>query len=1064
MGHPGVASPHRLCRRAACIAVTVCSIMLVHANGARAERVVVADFHGEADMRDTAGAVTLLVRSMLGGGAEVVSRADLTAALPPGTQPGDRVDELLAATRATVLVVGDVSRRGTQLRASARVLRPGGGGGATASAVAGDGDLHGLALALARQLAPDLAAEVTDRPGACLGRLRRFAAADAALRAGDVGGAAGHIDVADALAGGRVPAAREVATAIAADTRQPLPVRIQAALVAVDPDGALALCKQALAADPKDAAAAVGAARAHLAHMNVQGAAAALAPLGDADDPLVLAARAELAHARTRFDERDALLTRALAAAPDVHVLAAIADLPIGSLAPAVDISALTVAEGIDPAFLRVRAAIGLRVAVAKPAGLDLARALVLVSVPELDDSEVDLLRPLVAAAPDGPETHRLRAELAIRAGDSATAGKEAAAWLKSRPASAAAQVMIGRLHAQAGRAAKAADAFGEALAAGEEGVRREQALALVAAGNINAARAALVRLEDPASVDARIISGLALLTEAKTDEAVAELERAVALSPASAEAHRSLARALDRAGRSDGGPHRALADALDRAAGVKSTDARPDAAGKRPAADAGDGASEDQGFLGGAMTIATGASVLALLVAGFVWVRRRRRSRDALAPAATTATTAAASRPRSAARRTQPGAVEPPRSVSTPLSQPSLDLADIDVAVLRRGVSQNGASVWIDGLGRPAYTGADGHVTLRVAPGTHTLCVDSAGSTLRRPLEVATAAPQSISVDVDAVSKVDYSAGIDVEPDASFDLEIERSPERPTTGKMSKLADGSAPGAAMETFGKYDIVAELGRGAMGVVFRAHDRNLDRDVALKLIGAEVRNHPMALEMFLHEAKALAQLNHPNIVSVYDQNEHDGLHYMVMEFVEGRTLESILAERGRLALAEVLDIADQVASGLAYAHERRVIHRDIKPANIFVGNDGSVKLGDFGLARVMREISIRKTEVRGTPLYMAPEQITGTDVNHRADLYALGCTMFEMCTGRPPFIDGDLLYHHLNTEPPHPADLSDEVPRELDALIVHCIAKDTAARIASATEIRDRLRPIRNRYG
>ena len=1052
--------------------------VMLPGSAARAERVVIADFHGEADVRDAAGATTLLVRSMLGGPTEIVSRAELMEALPEGAAAQDGADELLVATKATALVVGEVSRRGTQLRASARILRAGGAGGGVASAMAGDGDLHGLAMALARQLAPQLGAEVDDRPGVSLGRLRRFAAADAALRAGDRGGAANHIDAADALVAGRVPAAREVAAAVAGDTRQPLPVRIQAALVAADPDAALALCKQA---PPGDVAAAVGAARAHLARMNVAGADAALKPLGDSADPLALAARAELAHARSRPEERDALLTRALVAPVDVHVLAAIADLPVGALAPEVESAALTAAEGIDPAFSRTRAAIGLRVAHARPPGLDLARALALVSVPELDESEVALLAPVVEAAPAGPETHRLRAELAVRKGDAAAAAAAAKAWLASRPASAGAQVMIGRLHAQAGRAAQAADALGKALAAGDELVRREQVLALVAAGRMAPAQAALVRLDDPTSVDAHIVAGLGLLTVDKADEAVGELERAVALSPASAAAHRALARALDRAGRTDAGPHRALADELDRAAGVTETAAAEPRSktGKKAGGDAAaDAPAREEGLLSGAMLVGAGASVLAILVAGFIWLRRRRRAGAPVTPTATVVTTkAAASRPGGAARtspgRTAPVPVAPttgPRSTASALSSGSIDLASIDVAVSRRGQPQNGASVQVEGIGRPAYTGADGKVTLRVALGSHTLLIDNAGEVHRQALEVPSPAPQSIVIDLEPMAKktsqVDLSEGIELVPDESLALaEIERAPERPvpTTGKLSKLADGTEPGEP-SSFGKYEIVAELGRGAMGVVFRAHDRNLDRDVALKLIGADVRNHPAALEMFMQEAKALAQLNHPNIVSVYDQNEQDGLQYIVMEFVEGRTLESILAERGRLGLPLVLDIADQVAAGLAYAHERRVIHRDIKPANIFVANDGTVKLGDFGLARVMREISIRKTEVRGTPLYMAPEQITGTDVNHRADLYALGCMMFEMCTGRPPFIDGDLLYHHLNTAPPHPADLSDEVPGELDALIVECIAKDSSTRIASANAIRQRLRPLKNRYG
>ncbi|MCB1245558.1 MAG: serine/threonine protein kinase, partial [Verrucomicrobiae bacterium] len=214
---------------------------------------------------------------------------------------------------------------------------------------------------------------------------------------------------------------------------------------------------------------------------------------------------------------------------------------------------------------------------------------------------------------------------------------------------------------------------------------------------------------------------------------------------------------------------------------------------------------------------------------------------------------------------------------------------------------------------------------------------------------------------------------------------------------------------------------------------------LERAVAIKALGAEVRRYEDALAFFRQEAKALAQLNHPNIVSVYDQTQQGDETYMIMELVEGRTLERVLAESGRLTLRSVARLIDQLCAGLAYAHARKVIHRDIKPANIFLGDDGVVKLGDFGLARVMREIAIRKTEIRGTPLYMAPEQITGTNVNHRVDLYAVGCTFFELLTGRPPFVDGDVMYHHLHTPPPAPSSFRPGLPAELDALILACLA-------------------------
>jgi tetratricopeptide (TPR) repeat protein len=258
---------------------------------------------------------------------------------------------------------------------------------------------------------------------------------------------------------------------------------------------------------------------------------------------------------------------------------------------------------------------------------------------------------------------------------------------------------------------------------------------------------------------------------------------------------------------------------------------------------------------------------------------------------------------------------------------------------------------------------------------------------------------------------------------------------------------------------GRYRIKQTLGRGAMGVVYRARDEHLEREVAIKVLASELRHHPDALRFFTEEAKALAQLNHPNIVSVFDQTTVDDETYLVMEFVDGRTLDSLLEEKRKLPVHTSLALIDQLCSGLAYVHARRVIHRDIKPANIFVSRDRIVKLGDFGLARVMHELSIRRTEIRGTPLYMAPEQITGENVTHRSDLYAVGCTLFELVTGRTPFMEGEILYHHLHTAPPKPSSFEPSLTPAFDELVLDCIAKEADQRIESATAIRERIRAL-----
>jgi serine/threonine-protein kinase len=244
----------------------------------------------------------------------------------------------------------------------------------------------------------------------------------------------------------------------------------------------------------------------------------------------------------------------------------------------------------------------------------------------------------------------------------------------------------------------------------------------------------------------------------------------------------------------------------------------------------------------------------------------------------------------------------------------------------------------------------------------------------------------------------------------------------------------------------------------MGVVHRAWDTKLERDVAMKVMSTELRTNPVAMQFFEQEAKSLAQLSHGNIVAVYDQITIGDDVCMIMEYVDGTTLEDTLAKRGKVPWREAIGVADQLCAALAYAHARNVIHRDIKPANIFMTKDGSIKLGDFGLARVLRELSIRRTEIRGTPLYMSPEQIAGIDIDQRADLYAVGCTLFELVAGRPPFIDGDIMYQQVHGTPVAPSTIV-ELPPVLDKLILDLLAKSADDRPGSAVEVRAVLKSL-----
>ncbi len=259
----------------------------------------------------------------------------------------------------------------------------------------------------------------------------------------------------------------------------------------------------------------------------------------------------------------------------------------------------------------------------------------------------------------------------------------------------------------------------------------------------------------------------------------------------------------------------------------------------------------------------------------------------------------------------------------------------------------------------------------------------------------------------------------------------------------------------------RYQRTGKLGAGAMGVVYKALDVVLDREVALKIMSPDIRDNPEIAAKFTLEAKSLAALNHPNIVTVYDYGSAAGELFMVMEMVEGPgALDAILENRTKLTPEEAVDVIDQLCRAIGYAHKRRIIHRDIKPANMFLTHDGMVKVGDFGLARAIGAMKITKTVVQGTPLYMSPEQILGRDVDFRADLYSIGCTFFECLTGQPPFIEGEVLYHHMHTAPPKVSSLVPGLPKVLDDLIDRCLVKDKDQRIGSAEDIRAGLRAVR----
>ncbi len=276
---------------------------------------------------------------------------------------------------------------------------------------------------------------------------------------------------------------------------------------------------------------------------------------------------------------------------------------------------------------------------------------------------------------------------------------------------------------------------------------------------------------------------------------------------------------------------------------------------------------------------------------------------------------------------------------------------------------------------------------------------------------------------------------------------------------KPDDAEDASRPELADSGQSRYDILEQIGRGGMGVVFKARDRRLGRLVALKQLPENLREHPTAIELFLREARAVAALNHPNIVTLYDADEENGKFFLTMELLEGQALNQILRHEERLSPHRCCQLGIQIAAGLHYAHEKRIVHRDVKTANLFWTRDKLLKIMDFGLSKMLEEVRKSTTVIGGTPYYVAPEQIEGQSVDRRADLYAFGITLFELATGSVPFREGDVLFHHRHTPAPDPRERSAGLPDALAELIRALLEKDPARRPQTAAQVGARLSEI-----
>jgi serine/threonine protein kinase len=278
------------------------------------------------------------------------------------------------------------------------------------------------------------------------------------------------------------------------------------------------------------------------------------------------------------------------------------------------------------------------------------------------------------------------------------------------------------------------------------------------------------------------------------------------------------------------------------------------------------------------------------------------------------------------------------------------------------------------------------------------------------------------------------------------------------------------------ETLAHYRITAAIGAGGMGEVYCATDTKLGREVALKVLPAEMAASPERLERFQREAKAVAALNHPNIVTIHSVEEDRDLHFITMELVEGQPLDRVIPEDG-LPVDRLLEIGTALTGALAAAHEKGIVHRDLKPANVMVTTDGRVKVLDFGLAKIttleqgasadsemLTDVPTREGVVMGTVPYMSPEQVSGRKIDHRTDIFSLGILLYEMSTGRRPFqgrSSAELASAILRDAPPALEEARSDLPEGLRRVISRCLQKEPGERFETAREAAEALRDRRS---
>ncbi len=1056
-------------------------VALAGPRSALADRVLILDIVAEPKLAVEAAAVSLLVPSLLQLTEpwQMVPRSELAAAIAAiiGSAGGpvlalDRsfAAQLARKVNADRMVLARLVRSGDHLRIVAELLGPEGGHFKTVDALAPPGEIGYLAQRVAARLATQFGGTAAPAPGVSLQNVRAFLSA-AALLKGDADKAAALFAVAPPGSAAQPTTLRLAAQSVWQDTDAPMPVRIGAALAANATEVVLRLTEEALAANPDDVDAHAARVRAYALKLDYENANRALATLPKTRAPLaVTLARVDLA---VRRNDPVAARDDALAPVLDLPgdkvgpLLAYISTTPAKTFGPAVEMKLLSAAERAAVSDPLLASAAAVR---AIQGGIEVKRAVPLVQAQEIPLAE---LQPLVEAVAAG--------------------GSSAAVGLR--------QHITQREHQmQALELADVAASYDPSLEGLVQALRPllTKLQGLQQSGGV--ARVVVIPLMGsgqlplwPVTADAaRLGVGLkAAVATPPFDLAVAAVAAGIELADstpdeqvaASALEAGSDAALLYRVRAGIMAAHLELR--LVEVAGNRRSNLETSVEGKKT------------GLLRWNMETVIGMGVVALLLmviavlmlsSASVVVRIRHQQAGDVSDMLCVAITRSPDPPTiedGAAfvdKMRKQGEVHRPRLATMVkreaqfrLSRPgtwyvhlygvqvkdkqisivageaftrpivvrlrhsntvafSLEAVNAEFHVIVSDATHpvSNARVWLnDNEAKAVRTPMDGKLVLPVPRGQHVLHIDAKGIHIERPYEVIGPTIRMFEIKLEWERRVDDVSRV-----------LEQMGVAPATPVRSTgvYATKSAPEPQVSRFTR---LGELGRHKALVIYQAED-SLGAPVALAVLPRPACDDPQQVERFVREAQILTSLEHPNIVSLLDQGVDNGELYMAIELVQGATLEAALAGRGgKLPLRAALAVIDQLCAAVAHAHAKGIVHREIRPSSILVSGQNVVKLA-FGTARVVQALHLKLGAPR--PLTFAPpEQIRRQPLDGKADIYCIGCTLFQLLIGTAPFDDGDVMQHHLETPPIPPSWLLETIPIPIDELVVACMAKEKEAR-------------------